>query len=84
MQRSFSTMPLFLASNAIHPLTLMPRWLRGVALFNPLSYVVDALRFCMLQHGTSAFGLALDAAVILAAFLVLLAVAVWRYPSLAW
>jgi ABC-2 type transport system permease protein len=76
------TMPLFFASNAIYPLTLMPRWLRTVALINPLSYVVDALRACMLQRGTSVFGLGIDAMVILAAFLFLLVAAAWRYPSL--
>jgi ABC-2 type transport system permease protein len=76
------TMPLFFASNAIYPLTLMPRWLHTVALFNPLSYVVDALRACMLQNGTSVFGLGIDAIVVLAAFIILLALAAWRYPSL--
>jgi ABC-2 type transport system permease protein len=76
------TMPLFFASNAIYPLTLMPRWLHAVALFNPLSYVVDALRTCMLQHGSSVFGLGVDAVVVLAAFFILLVVAAWRYPSL--
>jgi ABC-2 type transport system permease protein len=37
------TMPLFFASNAIYPLALMPRWLRVVAVVNPLTYLVDAL-----------------------------------------
>ncbi len=76
------TMPLFFASNAIYPLTMMPRWLRSAALVNPLTYVVDALRATMLQHGTSAFGLAIDIPVLLAAFAILLAIAALRYPSL--
>lgn len=38
------TMPLFFASNAIYPLSIMPDWLRVVAQVNPLSYVVDLLR----------------------------------------
>jgi ABC-2 type transport system permease protein len=38
------TMPLFFASNALYPIDLMPGWLRGVSLANPLSYEVDALR----------------------------------------
>jgi ABC-2 type transport system permease protein len=42
------TMPLFFASNAIYPLSLMPRWLQTVSLFNPLSYVVDAVRAMIL------------------------------------
>jgi ABC-2 type transport system permease protein len=42
------TMPLFFASNAIYPISLMPRWLQYVAEFNPLSYVVDAMRSMLL------------------------------------
>ena len=38
------TMPLFFASNAIYPVTMMPNWLKIVAVVNPLSYVVDAMR----------------------------------------
>jgi ABC-2 type transport system permease protein len=42
------TMPLFFASNAIYPVTLMPIWLQYVAVVNPLSYVVDAMRSMLL------------------------------------
>jgi ABC-2 type transport system permease protein len=38
------TMPLFFASNAIYPLEIMPGWLKAIAVANPLSYVVDAMR----------------------------------------
>ncbi len=38
------TMPLFFASNALYPISLMPAWLQAVALVNPLSYVVSAIR----------------------------------------
>lgn len=38
------TMPLFFASNAIYPIELMPGWLKTIAIVNPLSYVVDAMR----------------------------------------
>ncbi|MBI4332757.1 MAG: ABC transporter permease [Chloroflexi bacterium] len=37
-------MPLFFASNAIYPVEIMPRWLQAVVIFNPLTYVVDAMR----------------------------------------
>jgi ABC-2 type transport system permease protein len=77
------TMPLFFASNAIYPLSLMPRWLHIAALFNPLTYIVDALRGLMLQQGVSTFGIGTDAAVVFVAFLILLAIAAWRYSSLA-
>jgi ABC-2 type transport system permease protein len=37
-------MPLFFASNALYPLQMMPPILREFSTFNPLSYVVDAVR----------------------------------------
>ncbi|MFF7231717.1 ABC-2 type transport system permease protein [Streptomyces sp. 2333.5] len=51
------TMPLFFASNALYPLSVMPGWLQAVSKINPLSYQVDALRGLLL--GTHAH-LALD------------------------
>jgi ABC-2 type transport system permease protein len=42
------TMPLFFASSAIYPASLMPYWLRDLSYVNPLSYVVDALRSLLL------------------------------------
>jgi ABC-2 type transport system permease protein len=50
------TMPLFFASNAIYPLTLMPSWLRVVSKANPLSYQVDALRTLMIVGSSTSFG----------------------------
>jgi ABC-2 type transport system permease protein len=38
------TMPLFFASNALHPVVLMPEWLQAINRVNPLAYEVDALR----------------------------------------
>lgn len=38
------TMPLFFASNALYPLQMMPSILRELSTYNPLSYVVDAVR----------------------------------------
>jgi ABC-2 type transport system permease protein len=38
------SMPLFFTSNALYPLKIMPKPLQAVALFNPLTYAVDALR----------------------------------------
>lgn len=52
------TMPLFFASNAIYPIQLMPQWLRYIAVLNPLSYVVDAMRSMLLTGDYS--GLPLD------------------------
>lgn len=42
------TMPLFFASNALYPASLMPGWVRAVVVVNPLSYEVNALRGLLL------------------------------------
>lgn len=61
----FMTMPLFFASNAIYPIEIMPGWLQAISRFNPLTYVVDALRTFMLDGGQSHFGLGVDFAVLI-------------------
>jgi ABC-2 type transport system permease protein len=74
------TMPLFFASNAIYPLSLMPDWLRVISRVNPLSYEVDALRALMLQNGVSTFGLPTDYAVLLVSSAALVLVGAYLYP----
>ncbi len=64
------TMPLFFASNAIYPLSLMPKWLQYVAIANPLSYAVNALRSLLLTGDYSS--LPQDILVLLVYTLVLL------------
>ncbi|MGA2762029.1 MAG: ABC transporter permease [Spirochaetia bacterium] len=76
------TMPLFFASNAIYPISIMPRWLQVISHANPLTYQVDALRRLMLAGGTSAFGLGLDLLVLAAATMLLVAAAARLYPSI--
>ncbi|HEV2750183.1 MAG TPA: ABC transporter permease [Gemmatimonadales bacterium] len=76
------TMPLFFASNAIYPLSLMPGWLQVVARANPLTYVVDALRGLMVQGGHSALGAGLDVGFQAAVFVLLLTIASKLYPGL--
>ena len=73
------TMPIFFASNAIYPLSLMPTWLRAIARGNPLVYEVDALRALMLAGGTSVYGLSFDFAVLLATGAVLTTLAAKMY-----
>jgi len=73
------TMPIFFASNAIYPLSLMPDWLRTVSHLNPLTYEVDALRALMLVHGASDYGLPFDFAVLLGTTVVLTAIAAKLY-----
>jgi ABC-2 type transport system permease protein len=76
------TMPLFFASNAIYPLSLMPSWLRAVSRVNPLSYQVDALRTLMIVGGSSAFGIGADFLMLVGAFVVVVVVATRLYPSI--
>jgi ABC-2 type transport system permease protein len=75
------TMPLFFASNAIYPLSLMPRWLQALSRANPLTYQVDGLRALMVQGGQSVMGLGVDAAVEVGVLLLLVAVAARLYPT---
>jgi ABC-2 type transport system permease protein len=77
------TMPLFFASNAIYPISIMPRWLQVVSRFNPLTYQVDALRGLMISGGSSAYGTGLDILVLTLAMAALVAVAAKLYPTLA-
>jgi len=75
------TMPLFFASNAIYPLSMMPGWLHVVSRGNPLTYLVDALRTLMVQGSPSVFGVGFDFAVLGLVFVVLVAVAARLYPT---
>jgi ABC-2 type transport system permease protein len=76
------TMPLFFASNAIYPLELMPGWLKAIATVNPLTYLVDALRDSMIVGGHGMYPIGMSFGVMLAVFLLLLAIASRLYPGL--
>jgi ABC-2 type transport system permease protein len=76
------TMPLFFASNAIYPLSIMPPWLRPFAYANPLTYLVDALRNLMLPAGAGLFPLWLDLLVLLGVMAGLTAVEARLYPRM--
>src|SRR5918997_227329 len=58
-------MPLFFASNALYPVDIMPSYVAALASFNPLSYMVDALRGLMVEGSRWHFSLGLDLAVLL-------------------
>lgn len=76
------TMPLFFASSAIYPLSLMPDWLRALARVNPLTYLVDALRGLMVPGAAAQALPAADLAVLAAIWLLLMTAAVRLYPAL--
>jgi ABC-2 type transport system permease protein len=77
------TMPLFFASNAIYPTSIMPGWLKVISHLNPLTYVVDALRTFMLAGSASTFDLGLDYAVIFLTTIILVCIGARLYPRLA-
>ncbi|MCD1258350.1 ABC transporter permease [Paenibacillus athensensis] len=75
------TMPLFFASNALYPISIMPAWLKAVATVNPMSYLVDALRGLLLT--TQSASLALDWGVLVLAGAVMATLASLLYPRIA-
>ncbi len=67
------TMPLFFASSAIYPVDLMPGWLQWISRFNPLTYVVDALRALLLTGDYS--HLAIDIGIVALSVVVIVGLA---------
>ncbi len=79
------TMPLFFASNAIYPISIMPGWLQVVSQINPLTYEVDALRSLMVSSaagGSISPNLGLDYVVMLVATAVLVFIGSRLYPTI--
>jgi len=74
------TMPLFFASNAIYPISIMPRWLQVISQANPLTYEVDALRRLMIINGPSVYGIGFDFLFLVAACTINVGIASRLYP----
>jgi ABC-2 type transport system permease protein len=73
-------MPLFFASSALYPLSVMPGWLHAIARVNPLTYEVQGLRQMLVGVG-GAGELWLDFLVV-CGFLVAMVIAATRaYPK---
>lgn len=49
------TMPIFFSSSALYPISLMPKWLKLIALINPLTYSVDILRALLFENNNHIF-----------------------------
>ena len=77
------TMPLFFASSAIYPIALMPTWLQAIAIVNPLTYMVSAIRSLMILPDLDLQALALDFGVLSMFTVVLLLIATRLYPRVA-
>lgn len=75
------TMPLFFASNAIYPISLMPTWLQVIAHINPLTYEVDGLRALMVMGATSTYPVGLDIAILVVAAAILVFIGGKLYPN---
>jgi ABC-2 type transport system permease protein len=81
------TMPLFFASNAIYPMSLMPAWLKAVSRVNPLTYQIDGLRALLLPTvpgaTTAHIGLSSDYGVLGVTLVALVLLAARLYPNIA-
>jgi ABC-2 type transport system permease protein len=73
-------MPLFFASSALYPLSVMPEWLHVVARVNPLTYEVQGLRQMLVGVGGGG-ELWLDFLVVVGFFAVMLIAATRAYPK---
>jgi ABC-2 type transport system permease protein len=73
-------MPLFFASSALYPLSVMPGWLHVIARANPLTYEVQGLRQMLVGVGAGG-ELWLDFLVVGGFFVVMLAAATRAYPK---
>jgi len=73
-------MPLFFASSALYPLSIMPGWLHAVARVNPLTYEVQGLRQMLVGVG-GAGEVWLDFLVVAGFFGVMLMAATRAYPK---
>jgi len=74
------TMPLFFASNALYPISIMPHWLQFFSHINPLTYEVDALRALMVSGAVSAYGVGTDVVILLFSMTLLVGIGAWMYP----
>ena len=76
------TMPLFFASNALYPISLMPPWLQFLSRINPLTYQVEGLRMLMVVGGTVTYRLGVDFGVLFAVSTVMVMVAGKLYAGI--
>ncbi|HTO93185.1 MAG TPA: ABC transporter permease [Bacteroidota bacterium] len=75
------TLPLFFASSAIYPITIMPAWLQAVAYLNPLSYMVDGLRALLVTGATA--HLPFDVTILAVVTCLISVVSAFMYPRVA-
>jgi ABC-2 type transport system permease protein len=76
------TMPLFFASNAIYPISIMPGWLQTIAQVNPLTYIVDGLRTLMLVNSPKTGNLLIDFTVLILVTIGMIVIGSLLYPRI--
>ena len=72
-------MPLFFLSGALYPLNNVPTFLRIISTINPVTYMVDALRYLIGGASQSHFGITKDLIIMTITFIVALTFAVNRF-----
>jgi ABC-2 type transport system permease protein len=72
-------MPLFFLSSALYPLNNVPTFLRIISTINPVTYMVDSLRYLLGGASQSHFGITKDLIVMAVTFIVALTFAVNRF-----
>lgn len=77
---NFLVMPIFFLSGALYPLTNLPKVLAFLTRLDPLTYGVDGVRTVLI--GVTHFGLAADAAVLIAVAIVLLSAGAWSFSRI--
>lgn len=77
---NFIIMPVFFLSGSLYPLEAAPTAIKTIALFDPLSYQIDALR--QLLTGVSHFGLMIDFGVTLACILAVTLLGIYLFNKI--
>jgi len=77
---NFLVMPLFFLSGALFPLDGLPKAVKVISSFNPLSYGVDGLRSALIN--SSHFGLGVDLLVLTSLTLIVLAIGSYLFSKI--
>lgn len=77
---NFLVLPIFFLSGALFKLDTLPKPLKIITRFDPLSYGVDGLRSALIGKGV--FGITVDATALVAAAVVLLILGAWRFSKI--
>jgi ABC-2 type transport system permease protein len=77
---NFLVVPLFFLSGSMYPLDNIPGVMKVIAMLNPLSYAVDAMRTTLINQ--SHFGLATDFIVMTITMVVLFIFSIYRFQRI--